>query len=232
MAQDFSHGKIEQIPVARFPRDDLPILDPDIKDDEEQYRAGIEHITISLEHNNAEDWYWRYGKERLYAQLRVLDPKKRVSWEELHRFVSTYAWIEGKWRFMLSKPCWMLHMDVVDRVVMLYQGRKNYEETRFKADPRAHLDFLSLLDRIVEDVHALLSHCEIKVDSEGDENYAYIHHDGGEYVHTWIPNLLHRVTEWEGLAPPESPVMCATPMSSPDDTLPDAGGLDDTESPW
>jgi hypothetical protein len=210
MTQDFSHGKIEQIRVARFPKDDLPVLDPDITNDQEQYQAGIEHVMLFLEHNNAEDWYWRYGKERLYDHLGVPDPKNKASWQDLHEFVSTYAWIEGKWRFILSKPCWMLHMDVVDRVVMLYLARKNYEETRFKGDAKSHMDFLTLLDRIVEDVQELLSHCEIKTGTDGDESYAYVHHDGGEYVHAWVPSLLHRVSEWKTVTLPENPVMVAT----------------------
>ena len=212
MVRDFSHGKIERIQVAGFPADDLPELDPDITEEGKQYLAGIEHIMLFLEHNNAEDWYWRYGSERLYPRLGGAGPDEEISWKELHEFVSSYAWLEGKWRFILNKPCWMLHMDVADRVVMLHQARHSYEATLSKSEARTHLDFLSLLDRLAEDVTGLLSHCEIKTATDDKTTYSYIHHSGGDSIHEWVPSLLHRIYEWDTLPLPEHPVMHATPI--------------------
>jgi hypothetical protein len=206
MTQDFSLGKMEKVLMATMPKEDLPIFDQGIVD----HHEDSEHVVMFLEHNSVENWYWQYGQERLYSSFERLSPAEGVSWEDLHQFVSTYAWVEGKWRFILSKPCWMLHMDVVDRVVMLYDARRNYEEARAKADPRAHMDFLSLLDRIAADVQELLAQCEVKEYVNDEQTHAYVHHDGGEYVHNWIPSLLHRVITWETLTPPSSPVLVTT----------------------
>ena len=214
-SQHFSNGKISHLGVASVPGPDLRDLDldgsPDASIDGE---TSVQHIPLVLEYNDAEDWYWRYGQERLYEQFRPVDTDegpKPVDWLTLHRFVSSYAWIEGRWRFMLDKPCWMLHSDVVDRVVMLYQGRKSYEEHRSSGEVKSHVEFLDLLERVVKDVGDLLSHCEIKTGAaqDGKQPYLYVRHSVGEHVRSWIPTLLHRVISWEGMTLAKLPVMDA-----------------------
>lgn len=211
----FSSGKISHLGVAAVPGSELGDLgldsNPDTSEDGE---TSVQHIPLVLEYNDAEDWYWHYGQELLYPQFCPRDRQgvdSPVDWLTLHRFVSSYAWIEGRWRFILDKPCWTLHSDVVDRVVMLYQGRKSYEEHRGSGEVKSHVEFLDLLERVAKDVEALLSHCEIKTAAAAEENkpYLYVRHSVGEHVRNWIPTLLHRVLSWEGLQPPDCPVMDA-----------------------
>ena len=214
-SQHFSNGKISHLGVASVPGADLRDLDLDATPGASiDGETSVQHIPLVLEYNDAEDWYWRYGQERLYGQFRpvpVADGPDPVDWSTLQRFVTSYAWIEGRWRFILDKPCWMLHADVVDRVVMLYQGRKSYEEHRGSGEVKSHAEFLDLLERVVKDVGDLLSHCEIKTveGKDGKQPYLYVRHSVGEHVRAWIPTLLHRVLRWEGRDLPKLPVMDA-----------------------
>ena len=103
-------------------------------------------------------------------------------------------------------------MDVADRVVMLHQARHSYEATLSKSEARTHLDFLSLLDRLGENVSRLLSHCEIKTATDEETTYSYINHSGGDSIHQWVPSLVRRIYAWNTLPLPEHPVMHATPI--------------------
>jgi hypothetical protein len=200
MTEDFAAGKIEKVLVATIPLEDLPVNIADLS----------EHIVMYLEHNSAENWYWQWGQEQLYSRFERLSPPDGVSWEDLQEFLTTYAWVESKLRFLLAKPCWALHMDVVDRLVMLYSARRNYEASRTKADARVHMDYLALLDRIVADVQELLAQCEVRESVSDQGTHTYVCHDGGESVHHWIPLLLKRVNKWDTLTPPPSPVLVTT----------------------
>ncbi len=214
-SQHFSAGQISHLGAAEVAGTNLRDLNldgnPDAASDGE---TSVQHIPLVLEYNDAEDWYWHYGKERLYGRLyprAVKVGETLVDWPSLHRFVSSYAWIEGRWRFILDKPCWMLHADVVDRVVMLYQGRKSYEEHRNSGEVKSHVEFLDLLERVVKDVGDLLSRCEIKTveGKDGKQPYLYVRHSADEYVRRWIPTVLHQVIRWDGIDLATSPVMDA-----------------------
>ena len=220
-SQHFSNGQINHLGAAEVAGTDL--RDLNLEGDSEAAIYGetsVQHIPLVLEYNDAEDWYWHYGKERLYGRLRPMGVEGKpdpVGWPALHRFVNSYAWIEGRWRFILDKPCWMLHSDVVDRVVMLYQGRKSYEEHRSAGEVKSHVEFLDLLERVVKDVEDLLSRCEIKTveAKDGKQPYLYVRHSAAEHVRRWIPAVLHQVIRWDGIDLAPSPVMDAARGATP-----------------
>ena len=210
-SQHFSEKKIRYDDVLAIPKADLRPLGLDATEsDSEDDETSIQHIPLVLEYNTAEAWYWRYGEERLYAEVfcNKDNPKGLdLSWSELHCWVTNYAWVEPIWRFILNKPCWPLHSEVVDRVVALYLGRRYYEEHRAKATPKDHSDFFDLAARMSREVQHSLVHCEIQMNTKTDEPYPYIRHSCEESTRGWIPSLLHRVLAVDGVELPASPVM-------------------------
>ena len=210
-SQHFSDKKIHRVDVLTIPKADLQPLDLDATEsDSLDDETSIQHIPLVLEYNNAEDWYWRYGEERLYDEVfcNGKNPKGLdLSWSELHCWVTNYAWVEPCWRFILNKPCWPLHSDVVDRVVALYLGRRYYEDNRAKAPCKDHAEFFDLLERVSREVKQSLHHCEIQVNTNDGEHYLYIRHSCEESTRGWIPSLLHRVLAVDGVELPGSPVM-------------------------
>ena len=130
-----------------------------------------------------------------------------LSWSELHCWVTNYAWVETRWRFILNKPCWPLHSEVVDRVVALYLARRYYEDHREKVGAKEHSEFFDLLGRLSGEVEQRLGRCEIKTNEKTGGHYLYIRHSGDESMRSWIPSLLHRVLEVDGVELPRSPVM-------------------------
>lgn len=221
----FSDTKISRLDVLAIPKADLQPLDLDATEpDAQEGETSIQHIPLVLEYNNAEDWYWRYGEERLYDEVFCSNANPKgldLSWSELHCWVTNYAWVEPCWRFILNKPCWPLHSEVVDRVVALYLGRRYYEDHRAKAAPKDHSDFFDLLKRVSKEVEHSLSYCEIQMNEKNDGHYPYIRHSCDESVRDWIVSLLHRVLVVDGVELPHSPVMdTAFSISRFDEDLP------------
>lgn len=213
-SKHFSHGKISQIDVARVPNGDLASLNLDANIEEaHENETSVEHVPIFVEYNDEEDWYWRYGKERLYTQVfsSELNPQSdEISWDQLHCFVTNYAWVDSKWRFLLDKPCWPLHTDVVDLVVMLYRGRRAYEKNQAKTGAREILDVLDLSKRLSEEVDALLRNCKLETGKERGKTYRFVRHTCDESTRLWIRSMLHRVLQFEDSPLPGSPVMITT----------------------
>ena len=212
-SRHFSNRRIRQLYVTKIPFKDVRALNLDANEaDSRDGETSLQHVPLMLEYNDGEDWYWHYGEERLYEQFcprKDDDGSNQLSWLTLHRFITNYAWVENRWRFILNKPCWPLHSDVVDRMVMLYLGRKNYEENRSTVPPRGHVEFLDLSQRLTEEVQPQLSHCEIKIKNKGGDPCPYISHSCDEAVRSWVPFLMHRVLKIEGIKLPDSPVMDA-----------------------
>jgi hypothetical protein len=131
----------------------------------------------------------------------------------------------------MGKPCWILHPEAVELAVMLFLGRKTYEEHRVGAKGVGvgeHTDFLNLRDRVVVEIEKVLHHCEIK------EGPYYGRFEAGELwvLHrgeaNWIPTLLRRVEGWEGLELPKSPEMdVARPAAKMAEEAILAAGIDD-----
>ncbi len=124
-------------------------------------------MIVGVRYEGEVDWYWQWGQERYSAMYAKVEngAAPPMSWEALHCFVASYAWIDRKFRNALSVPCWILHPDAVELVVMLYLGRKSYEEHRVTAGVGAvgeHLEFLNLRDRVADEIVEVLHQCEIK----------------------------------------------------------------------
>ena len=212
-SRHFSDRKIRKLEINEIPRRDVDVLNLGANEAESpDGETWIQHVPLMLEYNDAEDWYWLYAEKRLYEQFcprKDDDASTELSWLTLHRFITNYAWLEDSWRFIMSKPCWPLHSDVVDRMVMLYLGRKHYEENRSTAPPREHVEFLDMCKRLAEEVQPKLSHCELKKGHDVVGTYTYISHSCDESVRSWVPNLLHRVLEIDEIKLADSPVMDA-----------------------
>ncbi len=206
-SEHFSNGKINHLRAGVVPTGELRGLHDALSNPAGDSETST-HIPMLLEYSDSEDWYWLYGHDRLYQRLQI---RRDPSWPTLHRFVTDYAWLEGRFRFILDKPCWPLHIDVVDRVLMLYYGRKNYEEHRAEGDAKDHLDFLNLLERVAAEVRELLGNCDLKtgIPDGGGESYLYARHIPDDRVRNWIPLLLHRVLRWDGIPLPDGPVLDA-----------------------
>jgi hypothetical protein len=193
--------------------------------------TSIEHVPVFIQYNDEEDWYWRYGKERLYKQVfsSGQNPQSdKISWDQLHCFVTNFAWVDPKWRFLLDKPCWPLHIDVVDLVVMLYQGRRAYEKNQAKAGAREIMDVLDLSRRLSEEVQTSLRNCKLETGTKGSETYRWVHHTCDESTRVWIRSMLHRVLELEDLPLPDSPIMRTTfDLDRFDDLVDDAEAKDE-----
>jgi len=203
---------MSHIDVARVPCEDLASLDLDANADSPLVNeTSAEHVPVFVEYNDEEDWYWRYGKERLYGQVfsggQNPESNDNISWDQLHCFVTNFAWVDAKWRFLLDKPCWPLHSDVVDLVVMLYRGRKNYEEGQAKAAARGIMDVLDLSKRLSEEVETLVGNCKIETVMEGDATIRFVRHKCDGSTRGWIRSMLHRVLAFEDSSLPETPVM-------------------------
>lgn len=227
-SQHFSHGKISRIDIVKVPYRDLASLNLDANAETlPETETSAEHVPIFVEYSDAEDWYWRYGKERLYSQVFSdgLNPKSdEISWSQLHCFVTNYAWVDPKWRFLLDKVCWPLHTDVVELVVMLYHGRRHYERNQDKSSPRELMDFLDLSKRLSEETETLLGNCKLETVMEGGETYRFMHHACNESTRVWIRSMLHRVLEFEGSPLPKRPVMrTAFNLNRFDDVVDDVG---------
>lgn len=198
--------------VVSNPEADLKDLGiDDNPDDAYLGETSSQHIPLEMEYNDTEDWYWRYGSLRLYDKFYPHYDKaasQPETWLAMQRFVTDYAWVEGKLRFILDKPCWSLHTDVVDRIVMLYHARKNFEQVRATETGKVQVEFLETLDRITKEIQELLSHCELQFDENGPTpKIPFIHHVAEKRVREWVPSLLHRVLKFEGVPLPHSPVM-------------------------
>ena len=187
-----------------------PALDVDlarigIDVEEPKWRA---QMIESLQQRPGEGDFWRWGKE-LYTAMRpeVDADQAEVSWVALHRFVTSYIWLEPKFRKALWIPCWIMHPEAVELVVMLYLGRKYYEEHRLAkggGGAREHLEFLDLRDRVCEGITEALHGCGIKGGQKagGEVVPLWVDHVGGI---DWLLARLRRVEEWEGLELPGSP---------------------------
>lgn len=207
----FSHGKISRINVARVPISDLASLKLDRNPEAaHENETSVEHIPLFVQYNDEEDWYWRYGEERLYKQVfsGEQNPQSdQISWDQLHCFVTNFAWVDPKWRFLLDKPCWPLHIDVVDLVVMLYHGRKSYEQNQDNSTPREMMDLLDLSKRLSEEVQTSLRYCKLETGEKGGETYRWVYHTCDESTRVWIRSMLHRVVEFKDSPLPPSPIL-------------------------
>lgn len=123
----FPRSKLDWIMVGRIPEQDVKSLGITIDSD-----IAMSEIPGLMRHNQLENPYFRYGQlfKDQFSSVHDGSDSIPISWEELFRFVTNYAWIESKFRFILDKPCWTLHSDVVDRVVALYFARRQYENVR------------------------------------------------------------------------------------------------------
>lgn len=201
--------------MAANPAADLNDLGiDDNTDDAYLGETSAQHIPLELEYNDQEDWFWHYGDLRLYKKFYPLvaagEPAP-LTWLALHRFVTDYAWVEGKLRFIMDKPCWPLHTDAVDRLVMLYYARKNFERVRTTESGKVQTEFLDTLTQITKEIQELLSHCELRRDENGvNPKIPFVHHVPERRAKDWVPSILHRVLQWDGIKLPDSPVMAVT----------------------
>ncbi|MDA8269987.1 MAG: hypothetical protein M0Z39_01060 [Actinomycetota bacterium] len=209
-SKHYSEGRISRIDIAKVPHRDLADLNLDAESANCGTETSIEHIPVYIEYNDEEDWYWRYGEERLYHQVFTggKNPESEdISWAELHCFLTNFAWVDPKWRFILDKPCWPFHSDVVDHVVMLYHGRKRYERMQGTLGAREMMDTLDLSTKLSELAEKLLEHCKIETGKEKGGVYRYVRHVCDESTRKWIPSVLHRALEFKDSPLPASPVM-------------------------
>ena len=189
-------------------------LELDAEADDHGSEKSAEQVPVYIEYNDEEDWFWRYGEDRLYRQVFTgganPSPKEGfqdVSWVELHCFVTNFAWVDPKWRFLLDKPCWPLHPDVVDHVVMLHHGRRYYEKRQGDIPPREMMDVLDLSTKLSEITEKLLEHCKMETGQDEGGTYRYLRHFCDQSAKKWIPSMLHRVIEFKESPLPPSPVM-------------------------
>lgn len=212
MNRHFSKTRIITRSSAVMPQD-LESFDLDAHA-EEAYpgETALDYMPLYMRYNDGEDWYRAYGEEKLYAHSipRLDSPGDgTVTWATLHQFVTDFAWLEGKWRFILGSPCWMLHADVVDRVVMMYSARKNFEEHRATSGGKFQTDYLDVLNVLTSAIRELLNGCKLNSskDSDTGERAVWIEHHQGRGVSNWISILLSRVITWEGIEQPPNPSM-------------------------
>lgn len=224
-SEHFSHAQERELRTKTIPTDDVEALalDPsEVQDEEAEKVAKLTHsrefIPRWLKYNDGEEWYWRYGNDVLYLSAFAANgkpPEPKIEWKELHRFLTAYAWIEPKWRFILDKPCWPFHTEVVDRIVSLYLGVKHYETQRAKAGPREHVDYREMAKYLAQEVKESLGACKIvevkiKEGTDAGRQYCYVDHRSQVSTRGWVESLLHRVIRFEGQLLPPSPVMYAT----------------------
>jgi len=230
-SEHFSHAQERELRTKKIPTDDVEALalDPsDVVDEDAENGADAEKVaklTHSrefiprwLKYNDGEEWYWRYGNDVLYVSAFAANgkpPEPKIEWKELHRFLTAYAWIEPKWRFILDKPCWPFHAEVVDRIVSLYLGVKHYETQRAKVGPREHVDYREMAKYLAHEVKESLAQCKIveakiKEGADAGRMYCYVNHRSQVSTRGWVESLLHRVLQFEGQLLPPSPVMYAT----------------------
>ena len=212
-------GKQAQMRALKIPASDLESLKLDAEEGarerpESAPQTAQEHIPVCLEYSDSEGWYWRYGKERLWGgEAEDKRPAPNLSWNQLHCFLTNYAWTVPEWRFIFNKPCWPLHIDVVELVVGLYYGRSHYERNRDKSSPREILDMRALSSEFAAEARRLLERCEVKTGGksvEGGQPGCWIDHTAHPTTSDWIESLLHRVLDFEDSPLPPSPVMTTT----------------------
>lgn len=211
-SKHFSGAELRRINIAKGPSKDLASLNLGANVEASGHNKVVaEQLPAYIDYNGQEGWFWKYGKEKLYGPVfsSEMNPKcNDLSWHQLHCFVTSFAWVDPKWRFLLDKPCWPLHINVVDLVVMLYRGRKHYEENQDKASPREILDVRELSRQLSEEAEAMLGNCRIEtVKKEGMKTWRFMHHTCSDSTRKWIPLVLHRVLEFEDSPLPPSPVM-------------------------
>ncbi|NNN16372.1 MAG: hypothetical protein HKL82_11040 [Acidimicrobiaceae bacterium] len=168
-------------------------------------------MTEAVGYDPRVDWYWLWGQKMYVSMFPEVEAGADlpISWEALHRFVISYAWIDRRFRNVMDKPCWILDPEAVELAVMLFLGRKSYEEHRVAAKAGGvgeHLDFLNLRYRVVLEIGEVLHGCSIE-----EEPHAGYEHGPKWASHVgeneWVPALLRRVERWEGLKLPRSPEM-------------------------
>jgi hypothetical protein len=123
----FPKAETQWLAVGRIPEHDLRCLEVKVAD-----ARSLSEIPGFLKHDRLENAFFQYGyhiSEHLMPDF-IETNALPIPWEELFCFVTDYAWVEGSFRFILDKPCWIFHPDVVDRVLALYFARKEYETVR------------------------------------------------------------------------------------------------------
>ena len=212
--------RIAQLHVTSNPTadlNDLGVNDFSVTEKGKEYHLGKEaecYIILDLKYTDSEDWYWLYGAKRLYEKFypyfddKIPPPE---TWLAIQRFVTDFAWVESQFRFILDKPCWPLHMDVVDRIVMLYHARKHFEQERSSSPASFQREYLQTVRETVGEIRELLSRCEIKQNTiDGVAGDPFVQHIAESHAKDWIPSLLQRVLQWSEIDLPRSPVMAIT----------------------
>ncbi len=243
-SKHFTHRKDRRLRTIKISVEDLKTLMlDDMCEDEERDGTtdsdvphSSEFVPRWLSYNDAEEWYWRYGFGALYRPVFQEAGKGRepqVRWNELHRFLTAFAWIEPQWRFILDKPCWPLHTEAVDRIVSLYLGVKHYENAKAKAGPREHVDYREMVKYFANEVKASVKKCkivEVKAEdvAEPGRKVCYVAHESDLSTKRWVESLLHRVIEFDEHLLPPTPVMYAvSPSGGGDLDEPEAGASED-----
>ncbi len=212
--------RIAQLHVISNPTadlNDLGVNDFSVTEKGKEYHLGKEaerYVILDLKYTDSEDWYWLYGAKRLYEKFNPYFDDKispPETWLAIQRFVTDFAWVESQFRFILDKPCWPLHMDAVDRIVMLYHARKHFEQERSSSPASFQREYLQTIRETVGEIRELLSRCEIKQSvSDGVGGDPYVQHIAESHAKDWIPSLLQRVLQWSDIDLPRSPVMAIT----------------------
>ena len=173
---------------------------------------GQDDVPVFLKIQSTELFYWHFGKEMLernvYSSKDGSDPLE-ITWSQLHCFVSNFAWMEPRWRFLLDKPCWPLHSDVTDMVVSLFSGVRWHELHRSEESPAQVMSFYEMTKYLAARVRESLKNCRLESarDKEGGERYSYVDHNPDPGALDWARSLVHQVLEFEGGLLPPSPVM-------------------------
>ncbi len=184
-------------------------------DDPYWRRAGADErssITVFVEMDPGERFYWHFGKEMLRGSVRSSKENpdtSGITWSQLHSFVSNYAWHEPSWRVLPNTPCWPLHPDVTEKVVSLFYGVRWHELHRVEESPAQITSFYHMTKTLAADVKESLSSCKLNSAKykNTDESYTYVSHNPDLETMRWGWTLLHQVLEFEGGLLPPSPVM-------------------------